>query len=88
MQLEWAELIKELVPSLIRFDPHPPLFYGQLHGWIAFGTSDLWIKLNSIVWALLAALSLYYASRRIFDKRIAVLATVLFASDQRTLSSV
>jgi uncharacterized membrane protein len=71
--------VRDLLASVQTFDPHPPLYYLQLHGWLWFGQSDFWIRLNSVVWSVLAALSLYLTSRVIFTVRVARWAALTFA---------
>jgi uncharacterized membrane protein len=71
--------IDQIFISIKTFDPHPPLYYVHLHYWLFFGTSDLWIKINSMVWGIATALSLFYISRKIFDVKRALLATILFS---------
>lgn len=70
--------IQELLRSVKLFDPHPPLYYLQLHIWLLFGTSDLWVKLNSMMWGLLIIFSLFITSQRIYSRQVAVLATLFF----------
>lgn len=71
--------VRELIQSVKLYDPHPPLYYIQLHFWMYLGSSDLWLKSNSILWSVLAAVSLYVIARRTFDHRVAILAGVFFS---------
>ena len=71
--------VVELLQSVKMYDPHPPLYYIQLHVWMYLGNSDFWLKSNSILWSVLTAVSLYIIARRIFDHRVAFLAGVLFS---------
>ncbi len=71
--------VGDLLTSVRVFDPHPPLYYLQLHFWMLFGTGDEWVKLNSVVWSMLALISLYYLCLKQFDRQTALLAALLFA---------
>ncbi len=68
----------DLLQSVILFDPHPPLYYLQLHFWILPDTSEGWVRLNSVVWSLLAAGSLYILCRKIFNFEFAICSTLIF----------
>jgi len=61
------------------FDQHPPLYYLQLHFWLQLGTSDLWIRLNSILWSMLTIFSLWFTCRNIFSIKAAHIAAALLA---------
>lgn len=66
----WAVLT-----SVRLYDPHPPLYYLQLHVWFRFfGTNDVAAVLNAAFWSFLATLSLYRVTRIIFTPRIALMA--------------
>jgi len=71
--------IDKLVLSVTEFDPHPPLYYMQLHYWLSLGSSDLWIKINATFWSILTLISLYYLGKKLFDTRTALLASMIFA---------
>jgi hypothetical protein len=71
--------ITQLLASVWQFDPHPPLYYLQLHFWMTLGVSDFWIKFNSVVWSMLALVSLFGVGRVLFDARVALMASALFA---------
>jgi uncharacterized membrane protein len=71
--------VRELLQSVRLYDPHPPLYYIQLHFWMYLGNSDLWLKSNSVLWSVLTAVSLYIIARRVFDHRVALLAGSLFS---------
>ncbi|MCB9122572.1 MAG: glycosyltransferase family 39 protein [Caldilineaceae bacterium] len=36
--------LPELLDWLVRIDQHPPLYYALLHGWLAFGDSEAWVR--------------------------------------------
>ncbi|MCB0108457.1 MAG: glycosyltransferase family 39 protein [Caldilineaceae bacterium] len=69
----------QLLAGVHQFDPHPPLYYAQLHLWLRFGTSDFWIKLNSVFWSLLTVASLYGVGGRRFGRQVGSYAALLFA---------
>jgi mannosyltransferase len=68
----------DLIQSVVLFDPHPPLYYLQLHFWILPGTSEAWTRLNSVLWSLLAAAALYLLCRRLFSFEFAICSTLIF----------
>lgn len=68
-----------LFETVRAFDPHPPLYYIQLHLWMMAGTSDAWIRLNSLLISLLTVASLFFIVRRLFDDRLAALAALFLA---------
>jgi hypothetical protein len=55
----------------IRDDTHPPLYFLQLHFWSWVSQADLWFIGNSILWGLIALLSLWAVQRRIRGTAIA-----------------
>lgn len=71
--------IPDLLTSVRRFDPHPPLYYLMLHYWLKINTSDLWIKSSSIFTAIITIVSLYWLAKKYFNRRTAILAGLLFA---------
>jgi 4-amino-4-deoxy-L-arabinose transferase-like glycosyltransferase len=60
-------------------DTQPPLYYLTLSLWLGLGTSVFVIRALSAVAMTLALLPLYGAARRLFDDRVALLASLLFA---------
>jgi len=71
--------LPELIRSLLAFDPHPPVYYIQLHYWMLLGNSDFWIKLNSVFWSMLTTASLLAIGRKFANTRTALAATAAFA---------
>jgi uncharacterized membrane protein len=71
--------IQELMRSVRHFDPHPPLYYIQLHLWMLPEKSTWWIKLNSVLWSTLTLVMIFLASRRLYNDRIAMTACLFFA---------
>ena len=72
--------LAQLLESVRAFDPHPPLYYLQLSFWLLLGdTTDLWLKLNPLLWSVLTALSLYGVARRIYGFNVGLLASLLYS---------
>ena len=71
--------LPDLLKSVLTFDPHPPIYYVQLHWWMQLGVSDWWIKSNSVVWSFLTTILLFNISKRMFNLEIAIIASILFA---------
>jgi uncharacterized membrane protein len=71
--------VDQLLKSVQSFDPHPPLFYLQLHIWEKLGTSDLWLRLNPVLWSVLAILSLLFLGTKVFGFRTGVIASIFLA---------
>jgi uncharacterized membrane protein len=70
--------VADVLQGTLTRDPHPPLYYMQLHAWITAGSSDIWLRLNSLLWSMLAMVSLFVAVRRILNAEVAILAAALF----------
>lgn len=63
----------------LRFDPHPPLYYLQLHAWMALGgTSDFWLMLNPLAWNALATAGTAWVARRLYGGAAAWFAAALY----------
>lgn len=68
-----------LLVNIVRNDVHPPLYFLQLHVWSLLGQSDVWLKLNSVLWSLAALGSLWWTANRLYASRTALLAAAIFA---------
>jgi mannosyltransferase len=68
----------DMLQSVVIFDPHPPLYYLQLHFWILLGTSEAWARLNSVLWSILAAAALFLLCRKLFSFEFALCSTLIF----------
>jgi mannosyltransferase len=55
------------------------LYYLVLRVWSALGTSELWLRLPSVVFGILAVCTLFALNRRLFGTRVAVIAALLLA---------
>lgn len=72
-----ARSTPDVLRAVRELDPHPPLFYLQLHYWMRAGGSDAWLRINSGVWGLLGILALYAAVRYVFRNNALALAAAL-----------
>src|SRR5712692_1303216 len=55
------------------------LYYGLLRGWMHFGNSEFFIKLLSVIPSLATVPVIYFLGRRLFDRRLALIAALLLA---------
>jgi hypothetical protein len=70
------------IPSLLRLDGSPPLFYIVLHLWIqAFGTTPLATHMLPMVFSLIAVPVAYWAGHDLFDRRTGLAAAALIATN-------
>lgn len=70
------------IPGLLREDGSPPLFYFILHLWLrAFGNSEIATHLLPLLVSLIAIPVAYWAGRELFDRRAAVAAAALMATN-------
>ena len=68
------------IPTALRHDGHPPLYYYLLHGWMSvFGTSDSAIRTLSGIFAVLLLPATWFAGRRIGGRTVAWCSVVLIA---------
>lgn len=68
----------ELVASVEKLDPHPPLYYLLLHFWMSVGVQEWWVRLSSVFLSLLTLLAIYQFTRRHFGLRAASSAALFF----------
>ncbi len=67
------------VPATVRtHDMHPPLYYLQLSAWQKASSSDVWLRMNSVLWWLLGGVSLYYVVGRVASSPVAILTIVFY----------
>jgi uncharacterized membrane protein len=65
---------------LTAIDPHPPLYYLLLHGWMSvFGKSAVAARSLSVLFGMVGVLALYLLGRRLYDDRVGLLAAGLLA---------
>lgn len=60
-------------------DVHPPLSYILMHFWLFFGTSEIWLRLLSVIFGVLTIWIVYKFSSKIFNKKIAMLAALFLS---------
>ena len=69
------------IPSVLRLDGSPPLYYLALHLWMqVFGSGEVATHALSLVFATLCVPAAYWAGRSLFDRRTAYMAAVLAAT--------
>jgi mannosyltransferase len=68
-----------LLVNIVRNDVHPPLYFLQLHLWALVDQSDLWLKINSVLWSLAALASLWWTASKLYGSRTGLLAAAVFA---------
>ncbi|MCF8057277.1 MAG: glycosyltransferase family 39 protein [Desulfocapsa sp.] len=71
--------LSKVISSVLIYDPHPPLYYLQLHLWMLAGKSDTWIHVNAMAWSLLTCLSLLYIGKRLINEQAALWSGLVFA---------
>jgi len=72
--------IQEVIPTVKKYDVHPPLYYLQLRLWRFFGHTDRWLRLNSVAWSMVGVLLIWYIAKGLFqDNMTALGAFALFA---------
>ena len=72
--------LSNLLFSLPLTDPHPPLYYIILHGWIQIaGTSEIALRMPSIVFGTISVGAFYYLVKIVFDRPTALLSALLMA---------
>ena len=65
--------------EVMRFDIHPFLYFFQLHAWSLISGGDVWLRLNSVAWNLVAIASICLVSARLYGNRTAWITGPLFA---------
>src|SRR5271170_2196023 len=60
--------LADVVIATLRFDPHPPLYYLQLHFWATISHSTGWLFANSVAWSWLSVASLFYVARTLLSE--------------------
>lgn len=66
--------------EVLRNDIHPPLYFLQLAAWQGLGFhTDAWVLGNSLVWAAVSLVTMYFVARSLHGVRSAWIATALFA---------
>jgi 4-amino-4-deoxy-L-arabinose transferase-like glycosyltransferase len=61
-------------------DPHPPLYYLTLHGWMqVFGRSPLAVRSLSLILGIASIAAVYLLGRELYDKRTGLVAALLLS---------
>lgn len=60
-------------------DFHPPLSYVLMHFWIIFGTSEIWLRLLSVVFGVLTIWFIYKFLTEFFNKKIGILSSLFLS---------
>ncbi len=74
-QREWAEIIAGTIAG----DTNPPLFHLLLHLALQFGVDENAARAVSLVFSVATVPFFYLLARELFDRRVALLATLLLA---------
>jgi uncharacterized membrane protein len=53
------------IRHILADDIHPPFYYGQLALWSQAGLSDLWMRLNSVLWGMVTLPVTYFFAQNI-----------------------
>jgi hypothetical protein len=69
----------------IRDDMHPPLYFLQLHFWSWVSKTDRWLVFNSVLWGLIALISLWIVQKRIRGNTVAWTSAAYLAVSCRTV---
>ncbi len=69
----------DFIQLAIRDKPETTLYYLVLHGWVALGTSEVALRMLSVIFALATIPLLYALAARLFDTRTALVASLLLA---------
>ena len=71
--------LPELLDWIVRIDQHPPLYYALLHGWLAFGDNEAWVRGLSALTGTLAIPVFYAFVRTLAAERTALIAAFVLA---------
>jgi uncharacterized membrane protein len=74
-----AHRFAQILAFVAGSDAHPPLYYLLLHVWLIVGPSVLALRLLSALASIGSLLAMFFLSRRLAQRRVALLATALMA---------
>lgn len=75
---EMASFKRAHLPVLQIFRIQPALLYEVfLHFWLKFGASDVFSRIPSVIFGVLGLIMMFSLSKELFDKKIALLSTLL-----------
>lgn len=60
-------------------DFHPPLSYFLLHFWMMLGTSEVWLRLLSVIFGVATILIVYLLVKKIFNQQVALISALFLA---------
>jgi len=61
-------------------DPHPPLYYMFMHGWMdLFGNSEVAVRSLSVLFGLASIVAVYLLAMKLYDKRTGQIAALLMS---------
>lgn len=80
---EAAQVIESARPFKLQFqivsDFHPPLYHLLLHFWMFLGQSEIWIRLLSVIFAVLSIFLAYLFAKEFTDNKKALISAFLLA---------
>jgi hypothetical protein len=65
--------------EVVRDSMHPPPYFLQLHFWSWVSTTDRWFVFNSVLWGLIALISLWIVQRRVRGSSVAWASVAILA---------
>jgi mannosyltransferase len=72
--------LSQIVATAAAGDNHPPLYYLLLHYWtMLFGTSEVVVRLPSVLFGVLAIPMTYAVGRRLFKEEVGLFAALILA---------
>jgi len=73
------EPVLQIISLTLRHDSHPPLYYIQLHFWQLISDSDIWLLVNSLIFSIASAISMFLALKSLYGRREALIGLAVFA---------
>ena len=71
--------LRDLVNFIVVDDFHPPLYYTFLHFWRMISTSEVWLRIPSVVFGVLTIWVIYALGARLVDHRVGLLSAGILA---------
>lgn len=78
--LSASENFSHIIPTLIKYDAHPPLTSILLHFWMGISHNEIFIRYYFILFGMGVLLVTYFIAREYFGKNRIILLLVLFLS--------
>jgi uncharacterized membrane protein len=80
LENDHAATLARVTRAVLLSDTSPPLYYLLLHGWtLVFGTSDLALRMFSVLWSLAAIPLIFLIGHALNGSKAGLLACVIFA---------